>query len=75
MSRSFKKNLILKDSSGNSYRKWAKRQANKKVRKTKKVANGKQYRKVFETWDINDYVCHWDSSMKNFWPKYKAKMK
>ena len=55
MSRSYKKNPILTD--GRNGQVWAKRLANKKVRKYKKqLANGKSYRKLFESWDIHDWV-------------------
>lgn len=56
MSRSYKKTPILKDNWRG--RKKDKRLANKKVRNAKYVANGKQYRKVFNTWDIFDYVSY-----------------
>ena len=54
MSRSFKKTPIVKDNSRG--RKKDKRFANKKVRNTTSVANGKQYRKYYNPWDIYDYV-------------------
>lgn len=54
MSRSFKKTPICKDNDRG--RKFAKRQANKQVRSTPFVANGGEYRKVFNPWDIYDYV-------------------
>jgi len=50
MSRSFRKNPIIKDSS-----KWAKQHANKVVRRTQDVSGGKNYKKVFESWDICDW--------------------
>jgi len=56
MSRSYKKTPIVKDNSRG--RKKDKRSANKKVRNRKHVANGKQYRKYFNTWDIYDYVSY-----------------
>lgn len=56
MSRSYKKTPIVKDNAGG--RKHAKRQANKKVRRTKCLSSGKQYRKVYNTWDIYDYVSY-----------------
>ena len=52
MSRSYKKNPIHKDSN-----KWAKKYANKVVRRTKTIHSGKSYRKIFNSWDI----CDWSS--------------
>lgn len=34
---------------------WAKRVANKKVRKTEDVIDGGFYRKVYDSWNIRDY--------------------
>jgi len=56
MSRSYKKTPIAKDNKRG--RKYFKRLANKKVRKTKNISNGKEYKKVFNTWDIYDYVSY-----------------
>lgn len=56
MSRSFKR-VPAYTSSGNSYRKWAKRAANKKVRRTKGLSNGKSYVKVFCSYEIDDWKC------------------
>ena len=55
MSRSHKKTPIVKDGCP-SYRRFAKRQANKKIRREAYVADGKAYRKHFESWDIHDYA-------------------
>lgn len=56
MSRSFKRTPIVKDNTRG--RKKDKRFANKKIRNTPSVADGKQYRKHYNTWDIYDYVSH-----------------
>lgn len=54
MSRSFKKTPIVKD--GHSG-KPGKRLANRKVRRFKgRIPNGRWYRKLYESWDIHDYV-------------------
>lgn len=54
MSRSYKKSPRVKDNSNG--RKDAKRKANKKVRRyTGTIANGKSYRKIYDTYDIYDY--------------------
>ena len=54
MIRSRKKIAHL-NTEGRHWVKWAKRDANKRVRRTKNIPNGNQYRKVYEPWDIRDY--------------------
>lgn len=58
MSRSIKKNPICK--SGNNSR-YGKRLANKKVRRTliDMPQKSKAYKKVYESYNITDYVCRW----------------
>ena len=53
MSRSYKKNPVCKDNEGK--RKKMKRIANKRVRKDMTITNGKQYKKVSNSYDIVDY--------------------
>lgn len=54
MSRSYKKNPIVKDGRSG---KVGKRFANKKVRRYKgELPDGKAYRKLYESWDIHDWV-------------------
>ena len=55
MSRSYKHTPIVTDSSKHGA-KWSKRQANHKVRHTFDVPNGKAYRKVYNPWNIRDYI-------------------
>ncbi len=55
MSRSYKKHNRVKDPAN----KGMKRYANKKVRHTKNVPNGKAYKKLFESWDISDWNWIW----------------
>jgi hypothetical protein len=50
MSRSRKKNVVIKDS-GNG---WAKKAANNAVKKSD-VANGSAYKKAYCSWDICDW--------------------
>lgn len=59
MSRSYRKNLIL-TSSGSKYRKFAKRQANKKIRRACSVPDHKKYKCFYESWDISDYVYRYE---------------
>lgn len=51
MSRSYKKNAIIKDKNC----KKAKKSANKKVRNTNNLSNGSNYKKAFCSYDICDY--------------------
>ena len=71
MSRSFKK-VPASTSSGSGYRKWAKRAANKKVRRTVEVPNGKGYKKLFCSYEIDDWkwICF---SPKDFDYLYREK--
>lgn len=55
MSRSYKKYPIVKDPPNKGMKKYA----NKKVRHTKDIPNGKAYKKVFESWEISDYCWIW----------------
>jgi hypothetical protein len=59
MSRSYKKHPIIKDGGRSS--KKSKRLANKKVRRNvdKLPPKGKAYKKIYDSWDINDYVSYW----------------
>lgn len=64
MSRSFKHYPFCKDRESC---KWGKRYANKKVRRTKEIPNGKSYKKLVNSWDfIYDY------SNSETWEEYKA---
>jgi len=54
MSRSYKKNPVTKSTNS---KKFAKRQSNKRVRKAD-VDNGGSFKKLFESWEINDYVTY-----------------
>ena len=87
MSRSRKKNPVLKDTSGSNYRKFAKKYANRKVRRTLEVADGKAYRRVYDPWNINDWVFRWDPTPYYYFdrngdmqrgdpePEWRARMK
>ena len=58
MSRSYKKHAWVTDG-GTPGTKFAKRMANKKVRRTKNIPNGSSYKQVYETYDIRDYKYFW----------------
>lgn len=56
MSRSYKKFAGWTDYS-RSWTKWSKRQASKSVRNSKwNLANGSSYKKIYNSYDIRDYV-------------------
>lgn len=55
MSRSYKKHPRVKDAANKGMKKFA----NKKVRHTKNIPNGKAYKKVFESYDISDWCWIW----------------
>lgn len=72
MSRSYKKHPFVKDPAN----KFMKRYANKKVRRTPNIPNGKAYKKVFESWEISDWnwiwtkneaIHDWESAEPNSW--------
>lgn len=58
MSKSYKKNPIHTDRP-NEVKYW-KRVANKKVRKSnEEFPKGKKYRRLFNPWEIHDYISYW----------------
>lgn len=69
MSRSYKKNPIVKDN-GNRHR-YCKNQANRKVRKTNGITDGCSYKKLYCQYNICD---HWSRSTLNdhldYWGKH-----
>lgn len=54
MSRSRKAPIWTQGYKG-TWRKVAKRLSNKKVRNQAKIANGKSYKKIYESWNIVDF--------------------
>jgi hypothetical protein len=73
MSRSYKKNPVTTNS-GSSFRKFAKNQANRRIRKTKEMPDGKFFKKLYSSWDICDYKCFWTGESL-WWPYWRARMK
>lgn len=76
MSRSYRKNPIVKDN-GKS-KKEMKSLANRKVRRKLNdpdfdIADGKAYRKEFESWDIADFISRWtkEDAVKEYESKSK----
>lgn len=72
MGKSIKKHPIIKQGSV-KHRKFHKKQANRKVRYAKDVPNGKQYRKYYESWEINDSVMRY--SIHEFLAFYESELK
>lgn len=62
MSRSYRKNWILKDSSRK--KKIDKRFANKAVRNCESIQSGGRYKKVFCSYDICDWRIFWSENPK-----------
>lgn len=56
MSRSYKRTPVYQEGYGTKSLQWYKRHANKKVRRTAEIADGKAYQKVYETWIFRDYT-------------------
>lgn len=78
MSRSIKKTPIFKNSN-QKYRKIAKRQANIKIRRKRcYIPSGKYYKKLYNSYDIDEYVSYcpylrFEIKYKNrleYWKKY-----
>lgn len=55
MSKSYKKNPVSNDHSAKTT-KGKKRQANKKVRNTKDIGQGNRYKKIYDSYDICDFI-------------------
>ena len=76
MSRSYRKNPIIKDN-GKS-KKEMKSLANRKIRRKLNdpdfnMADGKAYKKEFESWDIADFISRWtkEDAIKEYESKSK----
>lgn len=84
MSRSYREPYFT--STGSKYRTFAKRYANRIVRKTDDVPDGKAYRKLYCSWNISDFNVRWNPKPRIWWingkqqvieptPEWKARMK
>lgn len=78
MSRSHKKVPVIKDEQHNKRK--TKRRASKAVRRDWKVSDGGSYKKLFDSWEINDWrswlwpLSKWhdpptDEMVRRFWNK------
>jgi hypothetical protein len=54
VSRTYKRNVIKCE--GQCWRKFAKRQAAKSVRRAKNVPDGRKYRQIYDSWGIYDLI-------------------
>lgn len=58
MSRSYKKSPVSTDGRRKTT-KYFKNQANRIVRRSDGAYNGKSYRKLYQTWNIHDFISYW----------------
>jgi hypothetical protein len=58
---------------GGSYKRFAKRQANKHVRKASMVSNGMMYKKIHCSWDICDYKFYAGKEKDKWYEKARRK--
>ena len=66
MSRSYKHTPICSDRDDGA--KWWKNQANRKVRRYKgELPKGKFYRKIYNSWEIHDYVSYMNKEQARAW--------
>lgn len=73
MSQSYRKPWAT-EGYGGSHRKFAKRQANKLIRRYKEeISNGRHYAKLFCSWDICDYKFWCGDDDKDFREKASRK--
>ncbi len=71
MSHSFRKPYCVDGYKGSIHKQFAKREANKKVRRSKDVPNGKIYKKFYDSWNIADYSYYQSSyDIKKYWPEW-----
>lgn len=77
MSRSYRKNLILTDSSTNHRYKPSRKQVASRITRAKLKRNPyltESYKRVYDSWDIVDYKSRYDSENQDT-PVYKYKNK
>ena len=80
MSRSFRKSLYYRDGQTKragrmNRRKFMRRKANKRVRKSEDVSDGSSYKKVFDSWNISDWKFKYNPKNPKSEPLYKIKSK
>ena len=67
MSRSYKKHLIRKDGSGSKWKPFRKNQANRRIRRSPDVPNGNAYRRLYDQWNLCDWVFQYDPAIRYYW--------
>jgi hypothetical protein len=71
MSRSIRRPFCNESYKGSRHKQFAKRVANKKIRNSDEVPNGKAYRKFYEPWKINDYYVYQSPrDIEKYWPEW-----
>jgi len=67
MSRSYRKPWVT-HGYGTRSRRYAKREANHKVRRARNIPDGKGYRRVYDPWNIRDWSYYWyRSKYEPYW--------
>ena len=72
MSRSYRHNPIIKDGESASNR-FHKRQANKKIRNSDQLFKNSEYKKLYEQWNIHDYIDR--TTYEEFYEMYHCRKK
>jgi hypothetical protein len=71
MSRSYRKPYCTDGYKGSLRKQFFKREANKKIRNSEEVPDGKAYRKFYDPWNICDY--HYfvpKENLEKWWPEW-----
>lgn len=68
MSRSYRKNPVIKDRYGSKALRYIKRLANRKIRRSLNIYNYSSYKRVFCSWEIHDYK--WRESKYDYIKKF-----
>ena len=61
MSRSYKKHPVAPDKVSYNSKRLANRKVRRSVNRGEELLKGKSYRKLYESWDIHDYIEYGDS--------------
>lgn len=61
MSRSYKKHPVAPDKVGYNSKRLANRKVRRSVNRGEELLKGKSYRKLYDSWDIHDYIEYGDS--------------
>ncbi len=72
MSRSYRKAILTDQQQMRTYNSFAKKQANKRIRRSKNVPDGKAYHKYYETYDICDWKFYMEYDTDLYKPSYRT---